>query len=149
MEFIAHPFQSETILKMKLLVAPGILDQLVRHARSCLPEEACGFLVGRDGLVARFVPSENILKSKTAYSVAPEFLFELFRQLRNSGEELLAVYHSHPNSAAVLSTKDILEAHYPDSAQVVVSLQNKQQPEVRAYRVVAGKVSDVELHAIV
>ena len=133
---------------MKLLVARGILDQLVTHARECLPEEACGFLVGRGDSAERFVPALNILRSSTRFSVQPQFLFDFFRNLRRTGEEMVAVFHSHPSGPAVPSNRDIAEAHYIDVAYVIVSLAD-ERPDIRAWRLAADEAMEIELRAIV
>ena len=133
---------------MRFAVAAGLLDRIVGHARDRLPEEACGFLIGRSGTVEQFVPAPNALRNQTAFEVEPRFLFNMFRQLRSSGETLLAICHSHPTGAAVPSARDVAEAHYPDCAYVIVSLAGAQ-PDVRAYRIVEGEVLEMELHAIV
>ena len=119
---------------MRVIIEPGILEEVVRHARECLPEEACGFLIGRGA---------------TAYNIAPQCLFDLVRELRVSGEDLVGIYHSHPATEAVPSSRDVAEAHYPDSAYVIVSLCDPDRPEVNAFRIVDGQVEEVELHAIV
>ncbi len=133
---------------MRIAVEAGLIDEMVAYARRCLPEEACGFLVGRSGTVERFVPAPNALRSRTAFEVEPRFLFDLFRQLRSSGEDLLAICHSHPTRPAVPSARDVAEAHYPDCAYVIVSLAGAEA-DIRAYRIVGSEVLEMELHAIV
>ncbi len=134
---------------MSVVIEPGILEEVVRHARECLPYEACGFLVGRSGRVQRFLPANNEAASATAYEIAPQFLFDLVRELRVSGEDLIAIFHSHPVTAAVPSSRDVAEAYYPDSVYVIVSFAEPASPDVRAYRIIDGQVVEVELHAIV
>ena len=133
----------------RIVLAPGVFQEIIRHARSCLPEESCGFLVGWEGRIERFIPAKNALASKTAFSVEPRFLFKLFRELRASGETLVAIYHSHPTGEAIPSPRDVREAYYPNSAHVIVSLQDETQPEVRAFRVIEDDVIEIGLHAIV
>ena len=133
---------------MRILVAAGLIEEIVRHAQSCFPKEGCGFLIGHAGRASRFLPAENALDSETAFEVEPRFLFDLFRELRASGGELVAIYHSHPRGPAVPSGRDVAEAHYPDAAYVIVSLAGGE-PEVRAYRIVGQEVLEVEVHAIV
>jgi proteasome lid subunit RPN8/RPN11 len=133
---------------VRLLVADGVLDQFVAHATECLPEEACGFLIGHGDSADRFVPATNALHSPTSFSVEPQLLFELFRGLRSSGEDMVAVCHSHPSSRAVPSNRDVAETHYPDAAHVIVSLAGSG-PRIRAYRIVQGEAVEIELHAIV
>ena len=131
---------------MRITVDPGLLDEIIAHARDCFPEEACGFLIGRSGTVERFVPAPNALRSQTAFEVEAQFLFDLFRQLRSSGEDLLAICHSHPKGPAVPSARDVAEAHYPGCAYVIVSLA-EAEPDIRAYRIVGREVLEMELHA--
>ncbi len=133
---------------MRLSVDSGILEEVVTHARNRLPEEACGFLVGHASGVLRFIAAPNVLGSETAFEVEPQFLFDMFRQLRSSGEDLLAICHSHPKGPAVPSERDVADAHYPDCAHVIVSLA-APAPEIRAYRIIGQEVLEMELHAIV
>ena len=56
---------------------------------------------------------------------------------------MVAIYHSHPGSPAYPSGKDVGLAFYPDSLYIIVGLCDKERPEVRAYRIVEGKVSEV------
>ena len=134
---------------MRVLIEPGILEEVVQHATECLPEEACGFLIGRGDHVQRFVPATNELASATAYNIAPQFLLDQVRELRASGEDLVGIYHSHPATEAVPSSRDVAEAHYPDSVYVIVSLREPARPEIRAFRIVDSRVEEIELHAIV
>ena len=133
----------------RIIVGPGILDEVIQHACRCFPEEGCGFLVGKEYCIERFVPAENSLRSKIAYSVEPRFLFEFFRHLRASGEDLIGIYHSHPSEEAFPSERDIAEAHYPDAVQVIVSLRDENEPVIRAFRLIQGDIAEIELHAIV
>ena len=133
---------------MRLLVADGVLDQFVGHARECLPHEACGFLVGHGESAERFLAAPNVLKSPTAFSVEPQFLFELFRTLRTEGESLVAVCHSHPSGMAIPSPRDIREAHYRDVAHVIVSFAD-ESPVIGAFRIAGAWAVPIELHAIV
>lgn len=67
-----------------------------------------------------------------------------FRDMDARGEELVAIYHSHPVSPPSPSSIDLAEAHYPDAFYVLVSLRTGQA-EVRAYRITDGSVSEVPL----
>ncbi len=60
------------------------------------------------------------------------------------GEELVAIYHSHPITQPYPSPTDRSEAHYPDAFYVLVSLRDTH-PEIRAYRMRDGWVREVEL----
>ena len=133
---------------MSLLIAPGLLDQVIEHAKSNYPQEACGLLVGR-GSANRFISMVNVLASSSAYEMDPASLINVFRDLRNTGEELLAIYHSHPHGPARPSKSDIERAYYPEAAHLIVSLADPERPQAGAFRILDGEVLEIEVHAIV
>jgi proteasome lid subunit RPN8/RPN11 len=133
---------------MHLLLAPGILEQLTANAKQAFPQEACGLLVGR-GTVERFIAIRNVSPSPSRFDMDPTELIHVFRELRNSGEQLLAIYHSHPHGPAEPSQADVERANYPEAAYLIISLADPEHPRAAAFRVVDGAVLPVELHAIV
>jgi len=58
-------------------------------------------------------------------------------EIEDAGEELLAIYHSHPRSPAYPSPTDRREAHWPNAAYLLVSLRDPHAPapEMYAYRI--------------
>jgi proteasome lid subunit RPN8/RPN11 len=123
-----------------------LLEQVIEHTRMCLPEEGCGFLIGHRNHATRFLPVPNALGSAQEYQIEPQVLFNLFRDLRSSGEDLVGICHSHPVGPAWPSERDVAEAHYPSSFHVIVSFGGSE-PETRAFRIEAGQVLEAEIHA--
>ena len=134
---------------MSFTLAPGILDEIVGDARRCYPREGCGLIVGRAGMGLRFIAMANTLGSATAYEMDPRQLIEALRSIRESGEELAAIYHSHPAGPTAPSRVDIERAYYPDAVVLIVSLERAESPAIGAFRIVEGRVRAVELRAIV
>ena len=55
---------------------------------------------GAGELVRSIYPLRNVAgDTAISYEAAPEDLFAAQRQMRERGEELLAIYHSHPRAA--------------------------------------------------
>jgi len=133
---------------MNLLLSPGILEQVVEHATTAYPEEGCGLLVGHNS-GQRFIPMKNITASVSDYEMDPAELIHVLRELRNSGEQLIAIYHSHPQGPATPSTKDISRAFYPEAAHLIVSLADPDNPKTARFRIMDGEVLEIEVHAIV
>lgn len=131
-----------------LVFGPGVLEQLIQHAKEAYPVEGCGLLAGR-GVAERFIAMRNVSGSDLEYEMDPAELIHVLREMRNSGEQLMAIYHSHPHGPAVLSDKDIEQAHYPEAAQVVVSLAEPERPQAKAFRITGGAILEIEVHAIV
>jgi [CysO sulfur-carrier protein]-S-L-cysteine hydrolase len=133
---------------VNLVIAPGLLDRVIEHATAHYPHEACGLLVGR-GRADRFIPMTNALASSTEYEMDPAQLIATLRELRGSGEELIAIYHSHPRGPAKPSKKDIERAYYPDAVHLIISLADPERPQAAAFRIIDGEALEIEVHAIV
>jgi proteasome lid subunit RPN8/RPN11 len=122
-----------------------VREQIVAHARAEAPKEACGLVAGRDGTATRVIRCANVHPTPvTRYSIDPREQLRAFRDMETNGEELLAIYHSHPITQPYPSPTDRAEAHYPDAYYVLVSLRDTT-PEIRAYRVRDGWVREVPL----
>ena len=134
---------------MNLVLSPGILDQMISHARASQPNEGCGLIAGKNGVADRLIPMENTLASPTAYEMAPAQLIAALRALRESGEELVAIYHSHPAGPSHPSSRDVDRAFYPEATHIIVSLERPESPVVRGFRIIDGESLEIDLRAIV
>ncbi len=95
----------------------------------------CGLVAGRDGHGERLIRCANIHPTPvTRYQIDPREQLRAFREMDDRGEELVAIYHSHPASQPYPSPTDRAEAHYPDVFYVLVSLR-AATPELHAYRI--------------
>ena len=133
---------------MELTLGPGILEEVIQHAKDAYPNEACGLLVGRT-LADRFIPMTNISSNSRAYEMDPAELITTLRTLRETGENLISIFHSHPQGPAELSKTDVDRSYYPEAAHLIVSLAELERPRAAAFRIVDGNVLPIELHAIV
>ena len=61
------------------------------------------------------------------------------------GWELWAIYHSHTHSEAYPSETDRRLAFYPESRYMVLSLANRERPELRSFFIEDGEVTEEEL----
>jgi proteasome lid subunit RPN8/RPN11 len=91
----------------------------------------------------------NTLASSIAYEMDPGELVTALRELRNTGEELVAIYHSHPHGPAHPSQTDIKRAYYPEAAHLIVSLAEPERPRTAAFRILDGQATEIEVHVIV
>jgi proteasome lid subunit RPN8/RPN11 len=119
-----------------LRLPTAVAEILLAHARSELPNEACGLLSGSnaDGLVTTFHPARNAEASPLRYSVHPEDLVRITFAIEDAGEDLVAIFHSHTRSPAVPSPTDRRAAMYPDAVYLLASLADASAPAERALR---------------
>lgn len=123
-------------------------DAMIQHLQDEYPLEACGLLGGKDQLVSRHYPIENILHSPVAYEMEPAQQIQAIIALENAGLELLAIYHSHPQGPSVPSETDVAQAYWPDTAYLIVSLQNRSAPQLRGFIISAGAVREIPLRIL-
>ena len=110
--------------------------------------ECCGLLAGVGGVITRIFPAKNALASPTAYDVAPQDLFQLFRRIREEELEHLGIYHSHPASENVPSPRDIELAAYPNEAYFIISLLPAAPNPVRAFSIRDGHVQELKIQIV-
>ena len=83
----------------------------------------------------------NTEKSPYRYSMDGRELNEVLRELDDNGWEMQVIYHSHTHSPAYPSDTDVrLAANWPDPYYLLVSLVDKQSPDVRLFIIADGKV---------
>ncbi len=107
------------------------------HARASSPEECCGLLGGRGGRAESVYRLRNVANdASVAYEAAPEDLFAAQRRMRERGEELLGIYHSHPRSSdPVPSATDVKLAFYPSAVYFIIGFAHDGQCVLRAFRI--------------
>lgn len=133
-----------------LTLPSAVADELMRHARAELPNEACGLLSGflAAGEATRFHAARNVEASPLLYNVHPEDLVRITFAIEDDGEELVAIFHSHTRSAAVPSATDRRTAMYPDPFYLLASLADPDAtPEraLRAWRIHGGQSFEAAL----
>jgi proteasome lid subunit RPN8/RPN11 len=127
-------------------ISQELIDEMVAHAREDLPNECCGMIGGRDGEATSVVRVENAAASPLRYEMDPQGQFDALKAIEGSGEELIGIYHSHTRSAAYPSQTDVNEAvMWPEQAYVIVSLEDEDSPDVKAYDLKDMKIADVDL----
>lgn len=116
-----------------LTIPAAIRDAMVDHCLREAPLEACGLLGGVGRAVASFFPLRNELQDEARYRAAPGELIAAVQAIRSRGEEIVAIYHSHPHTSPIPSKTDLRENYYGDVPRIIVGLAGAE-PEVRVWR---------------
>ena len=124
-----------------------IFKKLVQHARREIPYEACGYLAGTDTEVKQVFLMTNVDKSSQHFSFYPKEQFDVLKKAGTSGLDLIAVYHSHPETPARPSPEDIKLAYDPNISYVIISLANKKL-DIRSFKINKRKVKREEIEVI-
>ncbi len=143
-------------------------EAIVAHAQREAPRECCGLLAGRGDLVERVyqianradqaadlfaerdlmprVGADPVLLPTERYFMDPEELFRALRDIEAQALVHLANYHSHPATPARPSRTDIeFAAYWPHVYHLICSLADPERPDLRAFRIVDGQVTEVPI----
>jgi proteasome lid subunit RPN8/RPN11 len=124
----------------------GILfEEMVQHGLREFPNEACGLLAGSDGQPVRFYAMRNLDASPVSYRLDPREQLRVFDEMDEEGWDLLGIFHTHTHSEAYPSETDLRLAFYPEALYLVMSLSDRERPELRAFRIVEDEVAEQEL----
>lgn len=126
-----------------------LYEQMLAHASSCAPQEACGLVGGRGDRAERFFPTSNGADDPVRrYDIPARELIRVMREIDAAGLELLAIFHSHPATEAYPSATDIRLAYYPDAFYLIMSLADPERPVLRAFRIIDGAVGESPLQIV-
>lgn len=130
---------------------PGALrDQMVAWARAGVPNEACGIVAGsrsafEGGKALAFHELTNAEASPYLYRIDPAEQLHVMLALDDAGQEVWGIFHSHVRTEARPSPTDVAQAFYPDALYLLCSLADPDAPDVRAWSIRDGVVTEVPL----
>jgi proteasome lid subunit RPN8/RPN11 len=123
-----------------------LTNQLLHLAQLSPDTEICGLVSSQNGLPSCCYPVANV-----AEQPSQRFLLEATGQIaalktmRERGEQLFAIYHSHPTTPAIPSSTDLELAAYPDALYLIISLNTKGILEMRGFHIHQQTTQEVVL----
>lgn len=150
------PAEGSPPAAIELLRLPAIIvDRLRREAVRCYPSEACGFLLGgrsdtrateegpralapaapsrRHAVVCELRAERNRAERDDRYLIDAADVFVAMREARAAGNEIVAVYHSHPDGRARPSATDLRDA-WGEWLYVIVACSAKGAGRITCWR---------------
>jgi len=113
-----------------------LTNQLLHLAQLSPDLEVCGLVSSQNGVPSHCYPVANV-----AEQPRQRFLLDAGQQIsamakmRELGEKLFAIYHSHPTAPAEPSTHDLEQAAYPEALYLIISLNTKGILEMRGFKI--------------
>jgi len=141
------PRTQETSMSEAFILDKATFETLVEHAWSDFPYEVCGMLGIRPDGSAVHYPIDNSERSMTNYTMDPRQQYLAMREIEDEGWQL-ALYHSHTHTKAYPSETDIRLAAYPEATYLIVTLQDRDHPEIRAFTIVDGEVAERDVRVV-
>ena len=139
---------------MKITFKERALEAMTAWLTSHYPEEACGFLLGRehgdDRKITEAWSAANISveNRKRRFIVDPLDYLKAEKKASAQGLNLLGIFHSHPDHPAVPSEHDLVAAH-PYFSYTIVSIVAGDVAAIRSYQLKGGAFVEEEVETIV
>ncbi len=132
---------------MNALYIPRKLTQHLLHQAQISPnQEICGLVGGHNDTATSVYPIDNISECPaTRFELDPKQQIAAINAMREKGEQLLAIYHSHPTASAEPSQHDIQRANYPDAIYLIISLNTKGVLEMRGFHIKSQQIKEIDL----
>ena len=127
-------------------ISRALVDEIVAHARQDLPNECCGIIASRNGAAVKVYRAHNVHQSPLRFEIDSRDLIRIYSEIEKSGDELRSMYHSHTKSPAYPSQTDVNFAQdWPGLIWLIVSLADRDAPEVRAFTIAGPDIEEVAL----
>ncbi len=82
----------------------GQIKDLVSIAKDALPDEACAFLLGKNGRIIKILPMRNLDESPVTFRIDPGEVIDAYNYAESEGLRGIAIFHSHPAKPSPAST---------------------------------------------
>jgi proteasome lid subunit RPN8/RPN11 len=124
---------------MRVVIPADIMEKIRRHGEETYPQECCGFMLGsaEDGVrkvsEIRGQSNERTDSPQNRFLISPDQFKAAERAARASGQTMVGIYHSHPDSPARPSEYDRDHA-WPWFSYLIVNVGNGKAGEGKAWQ---------------
>ena len=120
---------------MALTLEAGVADAIRAHGVETYPNECCGAIYGRDGVVTSTyaMPNTTELGPRRRFHISPKDYMHAERRASSLGADLLGFYHSHPDHPAKPSQFDLDHA-LPSFSYIIVSVKAGVPEDMTSWR---------------
>ena len=123
-----------------------LANRLLTLAQLKPDAEVCGLISKNMENKYQVYPVNNIAENThNVFEMDPQQQINAFKLIREKQQTLFAIYHSHPDSSAIPSAKDLRDATYNEALNIIISLNTKGVLDMRAYFYKKDKVESVDL----
>ncbi len=86
----------------RLIIKKRHIEELKRIAEIALPLEACALLIGmikdNDAIAEEIRLVRNTANSNIMFIIDPDEFYNIYREIRDEGKEIVCIFHSHPSN---------------------------------------------------
>lgn len=127
-------------------------NKILEHARTELPNEACGLigglLEGEDKVIVEVYLLTNLDHSNEHFSLDPKEQLAAIKDMRAKGLRPLGNWHSHPESPSRPSQEDKRLAYDSSASYMILSLMDPANPVLNSFHISGDEASKEELYIV-
>lgn len=139
------PYDSLTS-PQEITISRKLMQQLLHAAQATPDIEVCGLIAARDTIPYHCYPIQNIAtQPQTRFLLDAKQQITTLTHMREQGETLFGIYHSHPTGPATPSKTDVQLAAYPDALHFIISLDTKGVLALRCFKIVNALTQEIAL----
>lgn len=124
-------------------------ERILEHAKSVVPEEACGLIAGtiEDGnkIIRKVYILTNIDHSNEHFTLDPKEQLAAVKDMRANGFAPLGNWHSHPESPSRPSEEDKRLAYDSKASYMILSLMDADNPVLNSFHIEGDASTKEEL----
>jgi proteasome lid subunit RPN8/RPN11 len=131
-------------------IPESIYGEMVAHVLAGYPDEACGALGSKDGVVVKNYPTTNAAEYPDDFSIISEAdIVRIYNDIDEYDGDMI-YYHSHPRSEAYPSARDNEWARRSGYLYIIFSLRfHPEPPYARVFTIdSAGVVTEGKISVI-
>lgn len=122
-------------------------EKILEHAKSELPNEACGLIAGEingeDKITKKVYLLTNIDRSNEHFSLDPKEQLSAIKDMRANNLVPLGNWHSHPESPSRPSDEDKRLAYDSKASYMILSLMDIENPVLNSF-IIQGDTAEKE-----
>ncbi|MEI6145460.1 MAG: M67 family peptidase [Methylococcales bacterium] len=134
------------MMPTEIQIPRKLANQLLHLAQLSPKHEICGLIGIQNDSSLHCYPINNV-----ADHPEQQFLLDASQQIaamskmRESNQELFAIYHSHPTAPALPSSADLAGSNYPEALNLIISLNTKGILEMRGFIINQESAQEIPL----
>lgn len=130
----------------EVMLPRKIAQQLLHAAQSTPTIEVCGLISAVNNIPTYCYPISNAAdQPQTHFLLDTKQQIAALTHMREHGETLFGIYHSHPTGPATPSRTDVQLTAYPDALHFIISLNTKGVLELRCFKIVHTLTQEIPL----
>ncbi|MBK8817093.1 MAG: M67 family metallopeptidase [Methylococcaceae bacterium] len=123
-----------------------LTNQLLHLAQLSPDLEICGLVASKNGIPCSCYPVANVAElPQQRFLLDAKQQIAAMADMRERGETLFAIYHSHPKTPPQPSRLDLEQFAYPDALYLIISLNIKGVLEMRGFKIKPHQATEVPL----